>query len=88
MRWLELIEGLDGKLSHARLWPNIASAVATIVFTYRGLTGALLPEEWLIYLGCVGSYSAVIQGIEAAKQNQQNKSCRTAKQINSEASDD
>lgn len=61
----DLVAGVDGKLSHTKLWPNIASAVATAVFGWKGFKGTLTDSEWLIYLACVGGYSAVITGIRA-----------------------
>ncbi|MCA8183812.1 hypothetical protein [Burkholderia vietnamiensis] len=61
----DLITGHDGKLSHAKLWPNIASAVATGMFIYQGVTKQLTIETWAIYLACVGGYSAIIQAIGA-----------------------
>lgn len=61
----DLIAGPDGKLSHTKLWPNVASAVATAVFAYHGFKGTLSPDEWLIYMSCVGGYSALVQGINA-----------------------
>lgn len=70
MRVCDLILGHDGKLSHAKLWPNVASAVATAMFIYHGVTGQLTFDTWLIYLGCVGGYSAVIQAIGAWRSGQ------------------
>ena len=61
----DLITGHDGKLSHAKLWPNIASAVATLMFIYQGYRNQLTFDTWLIYLACVGGYSAVIQALAA-----------------------
>ncbi|HZZ04623.1 hypothetical protein [Paraburkholderia sp.] len=61
----DLITGVDGKLSHAKLWPNVASAVATGMFVYQGVTRQLTFDTWLIYLGCVGGYSAIIQALGA-----------------------
>ena len=61
----DLVAGVDGKLSHTKLWPNIASAVATAVFAFKGFKGTLTADEWFVYLGCVGGYSAIIQGIRA-----------------------
>ncbi|AOJ13166.1 MULTISPECIES: hypothetical protein [Burkholderia] len=61
----DLIAGVDGKLSHTKLWPNVASAVATAVFAFKGYKGTLVVEEWYAYLACVGGYSAVITGISA-----------------------
>lgn len=67
----DLISGNDGKLSHAKLWPNVASAAATAVFTYQGFTHQLTATTWLIYLACVGGYSAVIQAIGAFRPSAQ-----------------
>ncbi len=61
----DLITGVDGKLSHAKLWPNVASATATGMFIYQGITRQLTFDTWLIYLGCVGGYSAIIQALGA-----------------------
>ncbi|WP_175895702.1 hypothetical protein [Burkholderia cepacia] len=61
----DLITGQDGKLSHAKLWPNVAAGVATGMFIYQGYRNQLTFDTWLIYLGCVGGYSAVVQAIGA-----------------------
>lgn len=65
MRLLELITGHDGKLSHSKLWANIAAATATGLFIHHGITQQPSVDIWLVYLACVGGYSAVIQGIGA-----------------------
>ncbi|AJX22374.1 hypothetical protein [Burkholderia pseudomallei] len=65
MHIADLITGHDGKLSHSKLWPNVAAAVATGMFIYQGITKQLTIETWAIYLGCVGGYSAVIQALAA-----------------------
>ncbi|KDB09497.1 hypothetical protein LIG30_1469 [Burkholderia sp. lig30] len=67
----DLITGLDGKLSHSKLWPNIASATATGMFIYQGVMHTLTVDVWLTYLGCVGGYSAVIQAIGAWRGGRQ-----------------
>ncbi|MGX5880884.1 hypothetical protein MJS38_23375, partial [Burkholderia gladioli] len=70
----DLVAGIDGRLSHAKLWPNIASAAATSVFLYKGFRGQLNVEEWLVYLGCVGGYSVCITAIAAfASMRNKNK---------------
>lgn len=61
----DLIRGHDGKLSHSKLWPNVANAVATGMFIHAGVTHQLTFDIWLVYLGCVGGYSAIIQAIGA-----------------------
>jgi hypothetical protein len=61
----DLITDTDGRLSHIQLWPNLASAAATVVFLFRGFQGTLTADEWLIYLSCVGGYSALVHGINA-----------------------
>ncbi|VVE15044.1 hypothetical protein PIN31009_02831 [Pandoraea iniqua] len=65
MNLRELITDANGRLSHLQLWPSIASAAATAVFLYQGFTHQLTIYTWLIYLGCVGGYSAVGQWIVA-----------------------
>ncbi|PVX80037.1 hypothetical protein [Paraburkholderia unamae] len=65
MAILDLVKGADGKLSHAKLWPNVASATATAMFVFQGLTHQLTFDIWLVYLGCVGGYSAIIQALGA-----------------------
>ncbi|OQS35587.1 hypothetical protein B0T40_12665 [Chromobacterium haemolyticum] len=46
------------RLSHSKLWANVACAAATGMFIYQGISSALTPDVWLIYLGVVGGYSA------------------------------
>ncbi|MCP1289762.1 hypothetical protein NK214_06115 [Chromobacterium sp. S0633] len=46
------------RLSHSKLWANVACAAATSMFIYQGVSGSLTPDVWLIYLGVVGGYSA------------------------------
>ncbi|OWY38035.1 hypothetical protein CEK28_13985 [Xenophilus sp. AP218F] len=53
------------RLSHARLWANVACAAATLLFLVQGLRGVLQSEVWLIYLGSVGGYSAALRLIAA-----------------------
>ena len=67
----DLVVGIDGRLSHSKLWPNVASLTATGMFIYQGLTHQLTFEVWLVYLGCVGGYSAVIQAIGAWRGGRQ-----------------
>lgn len=43
-----------GRLSHTRLWANVASAVATYQFVRLNTDDW---ELWLVYLGCVGGYA-------------------------------
>ncbi|MGV2866449.1 hypothetical protein [Achromobacter sp. AGC39] len=49
------------KLSHTKLWSNVAHAVATIVFVKQAWAGTLDYDIWLIYLGIVGA-----QGVSQA----------------------
>lgn len=56
-----------GKLSHTRLWANVASLVATIQFVRLNTTDWQL---WLVYLGCVGGY-AVARKFLANRENEQ-----------------
>jgi hypothetical protein len=56
-----------GRLSHSKLWANIACASATGMFIYQGAMGTLTAEVWLIYLGVVGGYSAARSWIAARR---------------------
>lgn len=47
-----------GRLSHSKLWANVACGAATGLFVYQGLQGTLDADVWLVYLGVVGGYSA------------------------------
>lgn len=42
------------RLSHTRLWANVASCIATIQFVRLNTDDWQL---WLVYLGCVGGYA-------------------------------
>ncbi|MBN3006369.1 hypothetical protein JW897_21740 [Chromobacterium alkanivorans] len=48
----------SNRLSHSKLWANVACGAATGMFIYQGVAGTLTAEVWLIYLGVVGGYSA------------------------------
>lgn len=63
----ELVEGIDGKLSHTKLWPNIASAAATVIFLYQGFRDKLTLDTWIVYLVCVGGYSVLITALAVFK---------------------
>ena len=54
-----------GKLSHTRLWANVASAVTTYQFIRLNTDDW---ELWLVYLGCVGGY-AVARKFLASRDN-------------------
>ncbi|UTH73959.1 hypothetical protein [Chromobacterium sp. IIBBL 290-4] len=56
-----------GRLSHSKLWANVACAAATCMFVYQGMAGTLTAEVWLIYLGVVGGYSAARSWIAAKR---------------------
>lgn len=58
-----------GRLSHSKLWANVACASATGLFIYQGVQGTLTPEVWLIYLGVVGGYAAALRLIAARRDN-------------------
>ncbi|BAK76473.1 hypothetical protein NH8B_2087 [Pseudogulbenkiania sp. NH8B] len=47
-----------GRLSHTKLWANVACASATGLFVYQGVQGTLGADVWLTYLGTLGCYSA------------------------------
>lgn len=65
MNMKELVTNNDGKLSHTKVWSNIAYGTATIVFIYQAYNQTLTADIWLIYLGVVGAHSAVSKAITA-----------------------
>lgn len=55
MKILDLITNPQtGRLSHTRLWANVASLIASVQFVRLNTTDWQL---WLVYLGCVGGYA-------------------------------
>lgn len=66
MRLAELISNPGtGRISHTKLWANVACAMATLMFGYQGVHGTLTADVWLIYLGLVGGYAAALRWIAA-----------------------
>ncbi|MCG8993234.1 hypothetical protein LH427_09640 [Laribacter hongkongensis] len=66
MRLSDLVSNPDtGRLSHTKLWANVACAAATGMFVYQGIKGTLSTDTWLIYLGLVGGYAAALRMIAA-----------------------
>lgn len=45
------------RLSHTKLWANVACAASTAVFIKQGFAGTLSSDGWLVYLGVVGGYA-------------------------------
>jgi hypothetical protein len=45
------------RISHTKLWSNIAYAAATAVFIVQAWKGTLQPDVWFIYLGIVGTHT-------------------------------
>lgn len=56
MKLSELITYETGRLSHTKLWANVACAASTAVFLKQGWAGTLTTEGWMVYLGLVGGY--------------------------------
>lgn len=69
MNWRDLIQNpATGKLSHSKLWANVACASAT----YKFIATDNMPSEiWAVYLGVVGGY-AVARSFVAVKRQQIN----------------
>ncbi|WP_440217233.1 hypothetical protein [Chromobacterium piscinae] len=61
-----------GRLSHSKLWANIACAAATFLFLVDGWRGTLTADVWLIYLGVVGGYSAARSWIATKRKEANN----------------
>lgn len=66
MHLAELVTNPEsGRLSHTKLWANVACAAATGMFVYQGVKDTLTADTWLIYLGLVGGYAAALRLIAA-----------------------
>jgi len=61
----------SGRLSHSKLWANVAYSSATGMFVYQGVAGQLTTDTWLVYLGVVGGYSAARSWIAAKRDKQE-----------------
>lgn len=59
-----------GRLSHTRLWSNVGSAVATVLFAKVGWTGELSAEVWAIYLAGVCGSAAISKALSLKYQAQ------------------
>lgn len=59
-----------GKISHTKLWANIACAAATVKFV---LIPAPEADVWFAYLGMVGGYAATRRAIAAWQQTQESQ---------------
>lgn len=60
-----------GRLSHSKLWANVACATATSMFVYQGIAGQLTTDTWLVYLGVVGGYSAARSWIATKRDSKE-----------------
>lgn len=68
-RLLELVtDEQTGRLSHTKLWPNVANTVATILFMRLGWKDQLTVEVWWAYLCSVGGYTAVMRLAQALRR--------------------
>lgn len=68
-RLLELVtDEQTGRLSHTKLWPNVANTVATILFVRLGWQDQLTVEVWWAYLCSVGGYTAVMRLAQALRR--------------------
>jgi hypothetical protein len=59
-----------GRLSHTRLWSNVGSAVATVLFAKIGWTAELSAEVWAIYLAGVCGSAAISKALSLKYQAQ------------------
>ncbi|WP_459199064.1 hypothetical protein ACQVRX_11305 [Ralstonia pseudosolanacearum] len=49
------------RLSHTKLWPNVANLAATAIFMREGWDHRLTPEIWGVYLAAVGGYTVLMR---------------------------
>jgi hypothetical protein len=52
-----------GRLSHSRLWSNVGSLAAVVVFVKVGWTGQLSAEVWAFFLAGVCGHAAVSKAL-------------------------
>lgn len=66
MALLDIIRNpATGKVSHSKLWANVACAVAT----YKFVVAPDAPSEiWAIYLGIVGGYAVARSFVSVKRQ--------------------
>jgi len=55
----ELVVSQDGKLSHTRLWSNVAYLVGTWMFIRANLSAPPDVNLWMVYLGVIGGHTAI-----------------------------
>lgn len=63
-QWMiALNTGDNGRISHTKVWSNLAYSVSTWIVVQLTLDGNMSPEYFLIYLGIVASHSAASKWI-------------------------
>lgn len=75
MGFLDIVKNpATGKVSHSKLWANIACAAAT----YKFVAAPEMPSEiWAIYLGIVGGYAVARSFVSVKRQEAENESRET-----------
>lgn len=58
-----------GKVSHSKLWANIACAVATYKFICLEVPST---EVWAVYLGVVGGYAVARSWVSVKREEAKN----------------
>jgi len=65
-RLAELVtDPATGRLSHTKLWPNIANAAATVIFLREGWDHRLTPEIWGVYITGMGGYTVLMRYVNS-----------------------
>jgi len=59
MNFKDLVTNESGKLSHTKVWTNIAYLAATVKFVIDSSP----PDIWLIYLGVVGAHGLLSKAV-------------------------
>lgn len=63
-----------GKVSHSKLWANVACAAAT----YKFVVAPDAPSEiWAVYLGVVGGYAVARSYVSVKRQEAENAATET-----------
>lgn len=59
MKITDLLTSDDGRLSHTKLWSNVAYLIATVVVLIMACNGTLGIDVFGTYLGVVGAHNAL-----------------------------
>lgn len=69
MPLIDLLQGQDGRLSHLKLWNNVAAGLFTVIVVHREWVTARLSDDLLIwYAGMLIAGVVVNKGVTLAAE--------------------